>query len=48
MLLQLHANGDDDVQGYTKTIRAWLESNGGRPLGRRRAIADPAGSPSLR
>lgn len=48
MLLQLHVNGDDDVRAYTKTIRAWLESNGGRPVGRRRAIADPAGSPSLR
>jgi hypothetical protein len=48
MLLQLHVNGEDDVQGYTKDIRAWLESNGGRPVGLRRAIADPAGSPSLR
>jgi hypothetical protein len=28
----LHVNGDDDVQVYAKTIRAWLESNGGRPL----------------
>jgi hypothetical protein len=48
MLLQLHANGDDDVQAYTKIIRTWLASNGGRPVGLRRAIADPAGSPSLR
>ena len=48
MLLQLHVNGDDDVQGYAKTIRAWLESNGGRPVGRRRAISDPAGTHSLR
>ena len=48
MLLQLHVNGDDDVQRYAKAIRAWLETNGGRPPGRRRAIADPAGSPSLR
>jgi hypothetical protein len=48
MLLQLRVNGDDDVQAYANTIRAWLESNGGRPIGLRRAIADPAGFPSLR
>jgi hypothetical protein len=48
MLIQLHINGDDDVQAYSKTIRQWLEANGGRPAGRRRSIADPAGSPSLR
>lgn len=48
MLLQLHVNGRDDVQGYTKTIRSWLEANGGRPAAQRRAIADPAGAPSLR
>jgi len=48
MVMQLHLNGDDDVQDYAKTIRAWLEANGGRPVGRRRAIADPVGSPSLR
>ncbi len=48
MLLQLHVNGQDDVQGYTKTIRSWLEANDGRPTARRRAIADPAGAPSLR
>lgn len=48
MLMQLHLNGHDDVQAYAKTIRTWLESNGGRPVARRRGIADPAGSPSLR
>ncbi len=48
MLLQLNLNGEDDVQAYAKTIRAWLESNGGRPAGGRRAIADPIGSSSLR
>jgi hypothetical protein len=48
MLLQLHINGDDDVKRYAMTIRTWLEAHGGRPLGRRRAIADPAGAPSLR
>jgi hypothetical protein len=31
MLEQLHVNGEDDVQAYAKTIRAWLEANGGRP-----------------
>jgi hypothetical protein len=48
MLQQLNVNGDDDVQSYAKTIRAWLEQNGGRPTAHRRAIADPLGSPSLR
>jgi hypothetical protein len=48
MLVQLHVNGEDDVQAYAKTIRGWLEANGGRPVERRRAIADRAGSPSLR
>ena len=48
MLLQLHVNGQDDVQSYTRTIRSWLEANGGRPATRRRALADPAGVPSLR
>ncbi len=47
-LMQLHINGDDDVHAYSKTIREWLERNGGRPAGRRRSIADPANSPSLR
>jgi len=48
MLQQLHLNGDDNVQTYAKTLRAWLKENGGRPVGRRRAIADPLGSSSLR
>lgn len=48
MLLQLHVNGQDDVQAYAKTIRAWLEANGGRPTAHRRSIVDPAGVPSLR
>lgn len=48
MLMQLHINGDDDVQAYSKTIRKWLETNEGRPTARRRAVADPLGSPSLR
>lgn len=48
LLMQLHINGDDDVQAYSTTIRRWLEANGGRPKDRRRAIADPSGLPSLR
>jgi hypothetical protein len=48
MLVQLHVNGDDDVQAYSTTIRSWLEGTQGRPTARRRAIADPFGSPSLR
>jgi hypothetical protein len=48
MLMQLHINGDDHVQAYSKAIREWLEANKGRPTARRRAIADPLGSPSLR
>ena len=48
MLLQLQINGGDDVQAYAKTIRTWLQANGGRPVDQRRAIADPAGLPSLR
>jgi Transposase, Mutator family len=48
MLLQLHINGEDDIHAYAKAIRAQLQSNGGRPVGSRRAIADPAGSASLR
>jgi hypothetical protein len=48
MLMQLHINGDDDVQAYSTTIRSWLERNEGRPTARRRSIADPFGSSSLR
>jgi hypothetical protein len=48
MLMQLHINGDDDIQAYSKTIRKWRETNEGSPTTRRRALADPLGSPSLR
>ena len=47
-LMQLHANRQDDVHGYTQLIRAWLESNQGRPRTDRRAVADAGGTPSLR
>lgn len=48
MLMQLHANGQDDVHAYTRVIRAWLEGNEGRPGVERRAIVDLRHSPSLR
>ncbi|MGE5198021.1 MAG: hypothetical protein ACM3H9_00180 [Rhodospirillaceae bacterium] len=48
LMLTLHINGGGDVQAYWKTIRTWLEANGGRPTVRRRSIADPFGLPSLR
>jgi hypothetical protein len=48
MLMQLHANGQDDVHAYTRLIRASLESNLGRPPVGRRAVVDTGGAPSLR
>jgi hypothetical protein len=48
MLMQLHANGHDDVHAYIHLIRAWLEANQGRPPVHRRAITDPRRAPSLR
>lgn len=47
-LMQLHANGHDDVHAYTHAIRAWLQANDGRPAVDRRAITDRDGAPSLR
>jgi hypothetical protein len=48
MLMQLHANGRDDVHAYTHLIRSWLEANQGRPQVDRRAITDPSETPWLR
>ncbi len=48
MLMQLHANRQDDVLTYAKSIRAWLEANGGRPRVARRAVTDAGGVASLR
>ena len=48
MLMQLHANGHDDVHTYTHLIRAWLEANQGRPHIDRPAVTDPRQVPSLR
>jgi hypothetical protein len=43
MLMLLHASRQDNERTSTKNIRQWLEANGGRPRGARRAIADSAG-----
>jgi hypothetical protein len=48
MLMQLHANRQDDERVYVKHIRQWLESNNGRPSVPRRAVADAGGIASLR
>ena len=48
MLMQLHANRQDDELAYAKHIRQWLELNQGRPSVPRRAIIDASGVPSLR
>ncbi len=48
MLMQLHANRQDDERTYAKHIRQWLEVNHGRPSVPRRAIVDAGGSTSLR
>ena len=41
MLMQLHANRQDDERSYAKHIRQWLEVNRGRPSVPRRAISTP-------
>jgi len=48
MLMQLHANRQDDVNAYIRDIRKCLEVNHGRPSIGRRAIADVDGVVSLR
>jgi hypothetical protein len=48
MLMQLHANRQDDERAYAKHIRQWLESNNGRPAAPRRAVVDADGVASLR
>ncbi|MCA1680753.1 MAG: transposase [Actinobacteria bacterium] len=48
LLMQLHANRQDDVPAYAKDIRMWLEANHGRPSVARRAITDRRNSHSLR
>jgi hypothetical protein len=48
LLMQLHANRQDDQPTYTRHVRAWLKANGGRPRVNRRAVADRRDQPSLR
>jgi hypothetical protein len=48
LLMQLHANRQDDVLDYASDIRTWLEANGGRPRVPRRAVIDRGDRPSLR
>jgi len=48
MLMQAHANGQDDPLAYASDIRSWLQANDGRPRVSRRAVVDPAGQPSPR
>jgi len=48
LLMQLHANRQDDERAYATDIRAWLEANRGRPRVGRRANNDRRHQPSLR
>jgi len=48
MLMQLHANRQDDERVYVRRIRDCLEANQGRPNIGRRAIVDPGRGASLR
>jgi hypothetical protein len=48
MLMQLHANHQDDERAYVRHVRDWLEANHGRPSIARRAVVDVGGDASLR
>jgi len=48
MLMQLHANRQDDQRAYVRHIRDWLVANQGRPSIARRAVVDVGGDASLR
>jgi hypothetical protein len=48
MLMQLHANRQDNERTYVKHIREWLQSSHGRPSVARRAIVDVGRVASLR
>ena len=43
MLVQLHANRQDDERAYVRQIREILEADQGRPSIARRAIIDAGG-----
>jgi len=48
MLMQLHANRQDDERAYVRHIRECLEANQGRPSIARRGVVDTRGAASLR
>ena len=48
MLMQLHANRQDDDSDYVRLIQACLEANRGRPNVARRAVIDVGQIASLR
>ncbi len=48
MLMQLHANLQDDVNTYVRHIRSSLETHQGRPSIARRAVVDTGRRASLR
>jgi len=48
MLMQLHANRQDNQRDYVRHIRDRLEANHGRPSAARRAVVDVGGHASLR
>lgn len=48
MLMQLHANRQDDERAYTTHIRHWLHANGRRPSIARRGVIDSGRVASLR
>ena len=48
MLMQLHANRQDDDNEYVRLIRECLEANHRRPSVGRGAVVDVSGIPSLR
>ena len=47
MLMQLHANRQDDQHAYVRNIRDCLEANHGRPSIGRRVIIDTGRAGSL-
>lgn len=48
MLMQMHANRQDDERAYVCHIREWLQTNQARPAIARLAVADAGGVASLR
>ncbi len=48
LLMQMHANRQNDEHAYVRHIRDCLEANHGRPSITRRTVVDVRGTPSLR